>query len=646
MKKVYLLMVLVFVMAVSAQAENWISNGDFETGELGVWWTEQTGSASVAVDGTMAAGGDYSLQTISTGANWNDEARFGQYFEFEASVEGDEITLYFDYYATSAGLIGINLDYYTDAKHWLGWDEITPVVGQWTTAEITYTLPVGSYALDLKVIATGPTTINFDNFTTDPTPPSPIILVSPTNGAEVGTDACLTWTYDPTAIVNTIDLYVGTEDDPNLTLDPLGHGYQKLFSEPNETMSYCPTLTANKTYYWKVVGYEPNELGGPDLPVDSAVWSFMVTEAPEIDSMTPYAQSVPGDGSVNATITAVGNNLGSSTIVWSKDGVTLTDIVKYGGLDTAELTVNEVTFPDDEGIYTCYASNAQGDATANAVVVTERLISWWKLDGDLDDSILEIEPDADFVFDGVVDPNTEFTTDNSGIDGGNSVVLDIDDPDCPVLKIGGTEEFFNFYQDSITISAWLRTSNYAWQGVFSKAPGESSGPVIALDDAGNVLVQADGADNRLSADWSVADGEWHMVTMTYDGSEQRIYVDGELGTVTDGTYFVSDISASGNLAPVIVGAWNEGAEDADFTGNIAHVKVYSKALTTTEIGEEYVETNPDVDYVCDWEAEWLQFDVTGPEGQPNCKVDLTDFAALADTWLDCNRIPESACAMP
>lgn len=625
----YLLMLLVLAMAVSAQAENFINNGSFETADTTDWWTEQTGTASVTIDDTMASIGDYSLLATSSGDNWAEEARFGQYFEFEASAEGDEITVYFDYYAVSAGLIGVNFDYYTDAKHWLGWTEITPVTGAWNTAEITYSLPTGTYALDLKIIVTGTAEIYFDKFTTDP---YHITLNSPTNGQEVGKNVNFSWTLSPSVTVNTIDLYVGTENDPNLTQS----SNRELTHEPNETTSYSLTLTPD-TYFWKVVGYEPNALGGPDIPVDSAVWSFTVTEKPEITSMTPYAESLPGDGSVNATITAVGSNLDTCTIVWSKDGTELTDTVKYGGLGTEVLIVNEVAFPEDEGIYTCYASNGAGDTAANAVIVTERLISWWKLDGDLNDSVQEIVSGAP-EFDGVVDPETEFTTDNSGIDGGNSVILDSDDPNSPFLQIDGTEEFFNFYQDSITINVWVRTSNVAWQGIFAKAPDGDTGPVVALDGEGEVLVQMDGEPGRLYADWAVADGQWHMVTMTYDGLEQRIYIDGELDTTTTGSSLISGIKASGNLAPVIIGAWDVSAENADFTGNIDNVKVYSKVLTTTEIGQEYVDTNPNAIYVCNWEKEWLQFDSNN-----NCKVDLPDFAAFADTWLNCNRIPETAC---
>lgn len=38
------------------------------------------------------------------------------------------------------------------------------------------------------------------------------------------------------------------------------------------------------------------------------------------------------------------------------------------------------------------------------------------------------------------------------------------------------------------------------------------------------------------------------------------------------------------------------------------------------------------------------YDFSGPAGEPDCKVDLFDFAEFAAAWLECSLIPESACA--
>lgn len=152
------------VLTVSAQA-NLMTNGGFEAGDTSDWWTEATGTATVAADGAIASEGTYSLLATSTGDAWAEEARFGQYFSLTApSVEGDTLTLSFDYYVASGGLVGINFDYWNPSKHWLGWSEIAPVAGEWTTHTISYELPSGTTAVDLKIIVTGESRINFDNF--------------------------------------------------------------------------------------------------------------------------------------------------------------------------------------------------------------------------------------------------------------------------------------------------------------------------------------------------------------------------------------------------------------------------------------------------------------------------------------------------
>lgn len=449
-----------------------------------------------------------------------------------------------------------------------------------------------------------------------------VILVSPENEEMfVATDADLVWSLAPT--VDTIDVYFGLEDDPNLSLIPAN---KVLTGEPATTLSYSPTMDYGTTYYWKVVGYESGS------PTESEVRSF-TTAGPEpmIQSMTPYGQSVPDGVGADPTITVSGINL--EDFDWYKDSVLLTDTVKYGGLGTDTLTINDAVFAD-EGIYSCVASNALSAETdtANAVVVTERLISWWKLDGNLDDSVQEVVAGAP-EFDGTPAAGVVFT--GSGNNGG-ALDLQIDDPNYPLIPIDGTEEFFNFYEDSFTVTAWVKTayvSSTAWPAVVSKGPDGVTGYTIALNDSSNVLSEID--NTRIySSSPTVADDEWHMLGMTYDGSTQKLYMDGQLKN----SVAVSAVDASDNVAPVLLGNWNTGSESMEFEGNIDDVKVYSYARTITEIGEEYVALKTGVDYVCNNEIVF-DYDFDG-----DCRVTLTDFAYFADAWLDCSRIPDTTCA--
>jgi hypothetical protein len=179
MKRFLVLMMVFSVMAVS-QA-NVISNGSFETGDTMDWWTyvAEAENQTVTVVDTLASDDTYSIESYSATSTWS--AQFGQYIEITPSVEGDVLTMTFDYYAVTDGWgsLGVNFDYYTDGKHWLGWTNVfnessAPVEGEWTTVEITYDLPVGTYALDLKVEVANWATVNFDNF--NATVPEPTTL--------------------------------------------------------------------------------------------------------------------------------------------------------------------------------------------------------------------------------------------------------------------------------------------------------------------------------------------------------------------------------------------------------------------------------------------------------------------------------------
>ncbi|MCK9202576.1 MAG: hypothetical protein M0P42_15730, partial [Gallionella sp.] len=75
---------------------------------------------------------------------------------------------------------------------------------------------------------------------------------------------------------------------------------------------------------------------------------------------------------------------------------------------------------------------------------------------------------------------------------------------------------------------------------------------------------------------------WYHIAATYDGTTVRLYVDGQL----DGSYAYS--SPLGSQDPVRVGALYSGSNA--FNGTIDDVRIYSRALNSTEISQIY--SNP------------------------------------------------------
>ncbi len=84
---------------------------------------------------------------------------------------------------------------------------------------------------------------------------------------------------------------------------------------------------------------------------------------------------------------------------------------------------------------------------------------------------------------------------------------------------------------------------------------------------------------------SIIDGQWHLLTMTYDGAEMRMYFDGQL---QDSLLY--SIGCDSNTAPLQIGyhyyPYNDGAEGLHnwaFDGAIDDVRIYNRALSQAEV---------------------------------------------------------------
>ncbi|MBN1636006.1 MAG: hypothetical protein JW920_05800 [Deltaproteobacteria bacterium] len=89
--------------------------------------------------------------------------------------------------------------------------------------------------------------------------------------------------------------------------------------------------------------------------------------------------------------------------------------------------------------------------------------------------------------------------------------------------------------------------------------------------------QASGGDwARINSDQSFNDGAWHHLCATYDGTDMKMYVDGNLQTDTAVTTY-----ANSNAATQV--GRQIGYTEYDFNGAIDELRIYDRALTQAEI---------------------------------------------------------------
>ncbi|HML76378.1 MAG TPA: immunoglobulin domain-containing protein, partial [Anaerohalosphaeraceae bacterium] len=452
----------------------------------------------------------------------------------------------------------------------------------------------------------------------------------PAVGKEAPISQVLSWKQ--LSVVNglgvTYKVYFGT--DPNSSQLPL----VKSTTTDAADFFYDPELVNSTTYYWRVDALEPNLPGAPTVHTGDAWWFKTQPPSPRIET-NPVSLTVPA-GTAQAQFSVTGINI--ATYQWYKDGVALAAApALYTGEKTATLTILDVQLAD-EGFYYCVADNSlnQPATSASAQLLTERLVGWWKLDGNLEDSI-DQEIAGAAAHDGTsADPNFVAV----GKDGGALQFFGgIDD----IVTVNNSVDFFNFYPRGYTVSVWVNMppkTGADWGSFVSKQQREAGadwkGFILTHQPAGQAVHTLRQSFNDLGSGTDVDDNNWHLVTGTYDAATKvgKVYVDGALKGQTTNTGAVAT-----NPKALIFGEEVSTSTISPYSGLLDDIRIWSYPVDDYTAALLWTDFNPGMT-VC---LEKYPMDVSGPDGTPDCIVNLYDFAAIADKWLTCNRVPESTC---
>ncbi len=150
----------------------------------------------------------------------------------------------------------------------------------------------------------------------------------------------------------------------------------------------------------------------------------------------------------------------------------------------------------------------------------------------------------------------------------------------------------NLPKQNLTAEAWVRVDlPLEWGGIVGAIQdnGESeSGWLLGFrGDTFSFALASENGNNRLTylqAREPFALGHWHHVVGTYDGREQRLYVNGSLAA--------RDAIQSGPIrypaqAPFVLGAYQDDDEHYPMTGALHETLILQRALTAAEISERY-----------------------------------------------------------
>lgn len=463
-----------------------------------------------------------------------------------------------------------------------------------------------------------------------------IINPVPSSGAQnVPLTQTLGWTVNDPSVAF-IDLYFGTENDPNLSTNP---AYRKLSMEPATTISYAPALNYNTNYYWKVDAYEPNTVPGATDYILTAgpVWKFTtIGQAPAVSAVSP-ARSVV-DAGQPAVLSVTGTNV--EAYQWYKAGDVnpLSESSRYSGTATGTLTIHDVQLAD-EGQYYCRVTNTvypDPVDSAAGLVMTKRLIIHYPLD-----TVTEgVTPDVISGYHMALssaDAGTDLPSLTAGVPqlGGNCLLFDnrgAADPNFYGQYATAGDVDMEAMSNGLTIAFWAQwiDNNGDWQGIINRRGTWAAANMMWRIDknptTGDISLGRNGNANEGRT--GLDQGQWNFITFTIsDKGVIKTYKDGELVSTVSGFSYGTGADSGFKL-----GANDDGGVGGLFWGMIDDVKIFNYARTTEQVANDYLSVTGG--WVCNNEgAADLTYDF-----DDNCQVDIGDFAMMAADWLNSNRI--------
>ncbi len=693
MKRMMLLLMMCCLLG-AAQADLAITNGDFEadaaqtsnvtdwydtvTANTANWWESTWAGPTVSPNATSVMGLSYMFTTT----NWAYQSMGTNDLNWQGMTLSYDVGSF-----TDAGVsrdLGVTVSVYesdgtfvpadnTDIDGASGITLIDSVSNLYASVAVGASL-TDTITLDLRTAGNGELFIRFENYAGTVGEPwtaidnvaivNPVTFSfdydSPAGNADnipverTASENDLVFTINEAAITK-VDVQFGTENDPNLTDNAaykIIDGMSVTQAQYTVNLESLPVdLLYDTTYYWKVIGYEPNTLPGATdfFPIPGPVSNFTtIPEEPQVTPVAPaYTAVDAGQASVQLSVT--GTNVASYE--WYKVGdptPLVDDDVNYS-IDTigntSELTVLDVQ-SGDEGYYYCYVENSAGNATSDpGRLMTHRLTSYWPLDTDNATVVDGNDVQVDIVDGyGMVLASESVTGVDDGMDypvldanvvdavvGDESLLFgnrDVEDPNNAWGQYALIEPGVAEYED-ITISVWVYwAGGDNWQRILDFGNGVGQYMFLSPNAAGTNLrfvISAGGEQNVQTG--LMPTGEWTQVTVTLNGDTARMYVNGEL-EATNTVFTLNPIQV--NMATNFI-ADSQYVADPYFNGLVDDLKIYNYARTTQQIADDYLDVRGD--YICNNEVEALVYDFND-----DCRTNLEDFAMFATEWLDTNRI--------
>src|SRR5664280_364843 len=147
--------------------------------------------------------------------------------------------------------------------------------------------------------------------------------------------------------------------------------------------------------------------------------------------------------------------------------------------------------------------------------------------------------------------------------------------------------------NAYSASAWFRTTSSTGGKIlgYGDAPSGNSSNYdrhIYLDNSGHLNFGVwPGHTVTISSPNTYRDGLWHQVVSTLGPDGMVLYVDGRQVAARSDTTSAADIYGYWRVGGDNIGGWPNQPTNSSFTGDIDDVSIYTTALTTAQVTEQW-----------------------------------------------------------
>lgn len=145
------------------------------------------------------------------------------------------------------------------------------------------------------------------------------------------------------------------------------------------------------------------------------------------------------------------------------------------------------------------------------------------------------------------------------------------------------------YPDAFTFSCWVKTTDNEAFCLIGFPHGNNAFISLAINNSGRISLHSYFSTPNANNDkWyagsttAINDDKWHLVTVTYDGTTAKSYIDGKYEASSTITFDFTRKTVK-DLAINMISSNLGGVETRRFEGSISDVRVYATALSAEDI---------------------------------------------------------------